>query len=53
MSNEGTLLCYSSERAQPIVLKFGMWLDTHQSNSLEESEVGSHQAHMNIPHFSI
>ena len=27
--------------AQPILPKFGMWLDTHQSNDLEESEVES------------
>ena len=26
------------------MLKFGMWLDTHQSNHLEESEAGSRRA---------
>ena len=35
---------YSSEAAQPIVFKFGTWLDTYQSNPLEESEAGSHRA---------
>ena len=35
-----TLQCYGSETALPIVLKFGMRLDTHQRNPLGESEAG-------------